>query len=371
MKEIREILNEIAALPAGEKAVLATVVDLKGSGYRLPGARMLIKENGDATGTVSGGCLEADVMERAKRVLETGRAEVFTYDTTTHEDSVFSLNMGCRGVLRILLEAVDGGSMLVRAVQISRERREAQAVATLISTDSTEVLNIGGRLFYSAFEQFDDDFLPNHIGASEKLSDAVKEFFSSALTHSVTSIRIGAETVEFAFERISPALQLYVLGAGADAAPLAEAAHGLGWEVNICDHRPAFLTAERFPTCDSLVSLNRDVAPEWHVDDLTAFVLMNHNYERDKAMLPGALRSKAFYVGALGPKKRTQQIVEELGNPFDEEQLSRLRSPAGLDIGADTPEAIAISIIAEIQSVLKHRSGGPLRDRQAPIYDRK
>ena len=107
------------------------------------------------------------------------------------------------------------------------------------------------------------------------------------------------------------------------------------------------------------------------MDGLTAFVLMNHNYDRDKAMLPGALNSDAFYIGALGPKRRTQQIMEELGNPFTEEQLSRLRSPAGLDIGGDTPEAIAVSIVAEIQSVLKHRSGGPLRDRQAPIYDRK
>src|SRR5688572_23116469 len=110
MKEIREILREVEALGDGEKAVLATVVDLKGSGYRLPGARMLIKANGDATGTVSGGCLEADILERAKRVLQAGKAEVFTYDTTADENSVFSLNMGCRGVLRILLEPVDDGS---------------------------------------------------------------------------------------------------------------------------------------------------------------------------------------------------------------------------------------------------------------------
>lgn len=371
MKEIREILKEVATLPAGEKAVLATVVDLKGSGYRLPGARMLIKANGDATGTVSGGCLEADVMERAKRVLETGRAEVFTYDTTSHEDSVFSLNMGCRGVMRILLEAVNGSTMLVRSLQISRERREAQTVATLISTDSTEDLNIGGRMFFSASEQFDSDFLPNRILSSQTLSNTLEEFFKNGELHGTESLNFDSESVEFVFERIDPPVQLNICGAGADAVPLAQAAHGLGWEVNVCDHRPAFLTAERFPNSDALISLDRDVEPDWDVDHLTAFVLMNHNYDRDRAMLPGALRSKAFYVGALGPKKRTQQILEELGNPFNDDEMSRLRSPAGLDIGGDTPEAIAISIIAEIQSVLKHRSGRPLRDRQAPIYDRK
>ena len=131
------------------------------------------------------------------------------------------------------------------------------------------------------------------------------------------------------------------------------------------------MTEARFPNCDALVSLDRDVAAEWDVDELTAFVLMNHNYDRDKAMLPGALRSSAFYVGALGPRKRTQQILSDLGDPFSDEELSRLRSPAGLDIGGDTPEAIAVSIVAEIQSVLKGRSGGPLRERNAPIYDRK
>src|SRR5215203_4481865 len=106
MKEIRDILLQIEGLADSELAVLATVVDLQGSGYRRPGARMLIKADGDSFGTVSGGCLEADVMERAKRVLQSGQAEVFVYDTTADEESVFSLNMGCRGVLRILLEPI-------------------------------------------------------------------------------------------------------------------------------------------------------------------------------------------------------------------------------------------------------------------------
>jgi len=359
MKEIREMLREIDAMPAGEKAVLATVVDLKGSGHGLPGARMLIKANGDATGTVSGGCLEADVMERAKRVLETGVAEVFTYDTTADENSVFSLNMGCRGVLRILMEAVDAASGPIAAIRSVYRDRVIFCGAVVIRSESDSIpvgrrVSIGGAA--------------SDLGSS---AEDLRTFADSQSNYETDTYEIDGSTVEVAFERISPPVQLYIFGAGADAVPLADAAHGLGWDVNVCDHRAAFLTEERFPKCDALVSLDRDVPPEWDVDELTAFVLMNHNYERDKAMLPGALASKAFYIGALGPKKRTQQIMAELGDPFTDDELSRLRAPAGLDIGGDTPEAIAISIVAEIQSVLKHRNGGPLRDRQAPIYDRK
>lgn len=362
MKEIREILKEVEKLPTGEKAVLATVVDLKGSGYRLPGARMLIKANGDAVGTVSGGCLEADVLERAKRVVETGIAEVFTYDTTADENSVFSLNMGCRGVLRILLEAIDETNEIITALRRSYENRERIECAVAIGVQGETHINIGQRFF--AEDVTNENALPGMI-------DDLGTFADSASNYQTIRYEIDDGFVEFAFELIRPPVQLYILGAGADAVPLADAGDALGWKVNVCDHRPAFLTEERFPKCDALVSLDRDAKPEWDVDDLTAFVLMNHNFDRDKAMLSGALNSKAFYVGALGPKKRTKQMLDELGNVFTGDQLLRLRSPAGLDIGGDTPESIAVSIAAEIQSVLKHRGGGPLRDRNAPIYDRK
>ena len=353
------MLREIDAMPAGERAVLATVVDLKGSGYRLPGARMLIKANGDATGTVSGGCLEADVMERAKRVLETGRAEVFTYDTTAEENSVFSLNMGCRGVMRILMEAVDASSETIAAIRSVYRDRVTICRAVVIRSDVVS-LPVGRRITSE-----------ETIYELPSLGDDLRTFSDSHSNYETDTYEVGDAMVEVAFERISPPVQLYIFGAGADAVPLADAARGLGWEVNVCDHRPAFLTEERFPKCDALVALDRDAIQEWDVDALTAFVLMNHNYDRDKAMLPGALRSKAFYVGALGPKRRTQQMMEELGNPFSEDDLSRFRAPAGLDIGGDTPDAIAVSIVAEIQSVLKHRAGGPLQDRRASIYDRK
>lgn len=358
MKEIKVILDRVSALGDGEQAVLATVVDLQGSGYRRPGARMLIKANGATFGTVSGGCLEADIMERAKRVLETGRSEVFVYDTTGDEDSVFSLNMGCRGVLRVLLEAVHKQSEIISALMRSRNDRVTIATAVVVAMQGEN--HAVGKRFIENEESLETTFpgLPSDL---EHFRNSGREF---------ETIPYYGEKgkIELAFETIKSPVRLLILGAGADAVPLADAAQSLGWQVKIYDHRPAFLNRERFAYADELVSLDRDAKPDLTVDDLTAIVAMNHNYERDKATLAAALRSNAFYVGALGPKKRTQQILDELDEEFD---LSRLRSPAGLDIGADTPEAIAVSITAEIQSVLKHRDGGPLRDRQAPIYDRK
>jgi len=371
MREIREILKEVSALADGEKAVMATVVDLKGSGYRLPGARMLIRANGDATGTVSGGCLEADVLERAKRVLETDEAEVFVYDTTADENSVFSLNMGCRGVLRILLEPVSDDSEIISLLHEVNENRKPLAAATLIDANGDADLMVGSRVVADEANVGEITDLHSLLKNIPQLRDDLLTFSGSPSSYETIRYETENGTAEFAFETLQPPVQLLIFGAGADAVPVAKAANDLGWNVRIYDHRPAFLTEERFAMADELVLLERDTNPEIAADDRTAIVSMNHNYDRDKEMLGVALRSNAFYIGALGPKKRTRQIMDELGNPFTEEQLSRLRTPAGLDIGGDTPEAVAISIIAEIQSVLKHRNGGPLRDRQASIYDRK
>ncbi len=301
MKEIKEILKHVSALADGEKAILATVVDVRGSGYRLPGARMLMLENGDTFGTVSGGCLEADVLERAKKILKSGQSEVFTYDTTGDEDSVFSMNMGCRGVVEILLEPIGKDSALIAKMRAAYQNREPS-----------------------------DEF------------------------------------------EIPIAVMLF--GAGADAVPFVRIASELGWQVTVHDHRPAFLTKERFPDAQDLVHQIVDEPPQIHADDRTAGVIMTHNYARDRFILPELLASDAFYVGALGPKRRTEQLLEEIattGRTFSEEKLARLFAPVGLDIGADTPESIALSIVGEIQSVLKNRKGTSLRYRVGSIYDRR
>ncbi len=301
MKEITEILRAADRLADNEKAILATVIDVRGSGYRLPGARMLILNNGETFGTVSGGCLEADVLERAKKVLASGAAEVFTYDTTDNENSVFSMNMGCRGVIRIRLEPLEKGSSLIAKMRAAYDDRKASG-----------------------------DF--------------------------------------------EPPIAILLFGAGADAVPLVRIAAELGWQVSVYDHRPLFLTNERFPYAQKLLLQNADESPVIDTDNRTAAVIMTHNYTRDRLVLPALVSSDLFYIGILGPKTRTGQLLDELaadGQPLNADQLARLYAPVGLDIGADTPEGIALSIIGEIQSVYKNRHGGHLRSREGSIYDHK
>lgn len=360
MKELQEILKKISEFAPGEKAILATVVDLEGSGYRRPGARMLIDENGKSIGTVSGGCLEADVLERAKRVLQTGEPAVITYDTTKDENSPFGLGMGCRGIVRILLETIQKESDFFKLISACLNARETCRIATLIETKNS-ALKIGARLFQNKLIFFLNDFS----------ADETIELQNPSENPGILDLSFGKVFIE----TINPPLNLLLFGAGYDALPLVKFAKELGWRLTLIDHRAAWANEERFPEADEIVISRAESLPESYFSNEAAIaVVMTHNYETDKRILPRLLKSNCRYVGALGPKKRTEKILNELaetGESFTPAQLEKLFAPVGLDIGADTPEAIALSIVAEIQSVLAGRAGGFLRLRQGGIYNRQ
>lgn len=375
MKELQEILQKISHLAPGEKAVLATVVDVIGSNYRRAGARMLIfSENIHTTiGTVSGGCLEADVLERAKKVLLTNSAEVFTYDTTVAaEDSVFSLNMGCRGIVRILLEPIaKGGSEFFESLQncLTRERKPC-VVATLIAGSKSFPLPIGTSFLVNSKSDFSDETNPV---IQKVLADAVEALGSGrAFSKIYTAERETEETAEFFVESLKPPINFLLFGAGCDALPLAAFAKNLGWRVCLIDHRPAWASRERFPEADEImVARAENLTKDLFADENSVAVLMTHNYEADREILFRLLDSRCRYIGALGPKKRTGNLLDELrkaGKTFDESALKNLYAPVGLDIGAETPEEIALAIIAEIRAVLSNREGGFLRARNAGIH---
>lgn len=371
-KEIQQIIEKLDSLAPGETAVLATVVDVRGSSYRLPGAKMLILENGETFGTVSGGCLEADVLERAKKVLRSGEASIFTYDTTNDENSVFSLNMGCRGVIRILLERVDKNNGLLRALKIASEFRCPLLTATVISTDIAPP--VGGRIFYDEQEQFDFDNFPADFEFRDQLlKDCELLYYADA--GSLLNVYASSQgSCEIFFEIAKPPLELLLFGAGNDAIPLAGFAKNLGWQVTLIDHRAAWATPQRFPAADRIVvSRPENFADALFRDRRSVAVVMSHNYDNDREILARLLKSECLYVGALGPKRRAENLLYELraaGRDFTGPELAKLHAPVGLDIGADTPEAIALSILAEIQAVLKNRAGGFLRERQGSIYGR-
>ena len=370
MKEIQEILKKIERFAPNEKAILATVIDVVGSGYRRPGARMLIDENGYSIGTVSGGCLEADVLERAKKVLQTGEPTVIKYDTTADENSVFGLNMGCRGIVRILLESFETKSVLAKILRNSFDNRAASFAATLISANDDAP--IGGRFFLDAQGNYDFQNLPETLENSAELKNSALEFLARNVSAETRELKIGENIYEIFYENIVPPLNLMIFGAGYDALPLIDFAKEIGWRVTAIDHRAAFANEERLTKADEIiVSSSEDLSDDLFNDENSAAVIMTHNYERDRNILRRLLRSKCVYVGALGPKPRTERLLEEIGENFSDEELSKLYAPVGLDIGADTPESIALAVTAEIQTVVKNRRGGFLRDRQGTIYDKK
>jgi len=370
MKELQEIIAKLRELPASERVVLATVVDVRGSSYRLPGARMLIDENGNSLGTISGGCLEADVLERAQKVLQTGIPQVVTYDTRDNENSLFGLQMGCNGVIRVLLEIGRDNRLLEFVKNCFAERRNG-SIATLIATPENFELALGTRYFFGNKNLTENDSPESEF--SDELKSAAREVLESKRSRCEIFQTPNGE-VEFFVEFITPPVLLFVFGAGFDARPVADFAKDLGWRVSVIDHRPAFATGERFPNADEVLVLpSEKLQGNLTFDENSVAVVMTHNYNRDREILKFLLESKVSYVGALGPKRRTEKLLEELkveGVNFSAEQLEKLFAPVGLDIGANTPEAIGLSIIAEIQSVLHHREGGFLRRRVNSIYER-
>jgi len=370
MKEFQEIISRLKEIESGSPVILATVVDVRGSSYRLPGARMLIDENGNSLGTISGGCLEADVLERARKVLQTGAAQVIAYDTRENENSLFGLQMGCNGVIRVLLE-IGRDNRLLKFVESCFVERRSGTIATLIAAPENFALPLGTHYFFG-----DGDFAKNDSFES-KFSDELKSAAGEVLESKRSRCEIFQTPngeVEFFIEFIAPPVSLFVFGAGFDARPVADFARALGWRVFIVDHRSAFATSERFPKVNNVLVLpSEDLQRSLTLDENSVAVVMTHNYNRDREILRVLLESKACYVGALGPKRRTEKLLEELkaeGVNFSAEQAEKLFAPVGLDIGATTPEAIALSIIAEIQSVLNYREGGFLRRRQGSIYER-
>ena len=376
-KELRSIVEHFDEITgAGQLAVLATVIDVRGSSYRLPGARMLIDSEGNTHGTVSGGCLEADLLERAQRVRDTGAAEVFVYDTSINDDSVFGLNMGCRGVVRILLEPAE--LKLFEFLNHRLKSRHSGVVATLVRADhengrengkengkeTGKDLRVGARLMI-------DERGSVANGLNSEVQTVLATDCFAALENKTSRLE-AYEFGEVFLEYIAPLVPLVVFGAGHDAVPLIWFAKELGWHVTLVDHRPAAAAREEFSIADEIIIARpQSAASRLSIDDETVAVLMTHNYSLDLELLEFLLRSPARYLGMLGPRSRADRLLQDLSSvgiePADQE-LERVYAPIGIDIGAETPEEIALSIIAEIRAVLAGRPGGMLRERKGSIH---
>ena len=308
MKELERILDLwSAAQSAGEPVVLATVVKTRGSSYRLPGARLLLTKSGQRAGSVSGGCLEDDLVKKAWWLTENGPI-IRRYDTTADgEISEGGFGLGCNGIIYVRLERVAPGQP--SALDTIREVRSHRRPVTI-----------------------------EHV-----LDDQ-----------------------EVWLETINPAPRLLVFGAGDDAVPLTEFARNLGWEVWVLDGRAHYARRQKFPNANEvIVRSSPGLAP---IDPWTVAVLMSHSYAQDLEVLRELSSHPLPYLGVLGPAKRTAQLLIDAG--LDAARPTSLHAPMGLDIGADGPEQVALAVIAEIQAVLNHRGGGALNNRAGSIHAR-
>ena len=362
MKELQEIIKVWKQLPPQQTAVLATLVKVEGSAYRRPGARMLITSEGQQVGTISGGCLESDVVARSQQVIETGIPTIVKYDTTSEEDLIWGLGLGCQGVAYILIEPLFNTSVL-RLIDKCISNRQAGAVATVFEVEGADISK-GDRILL-----YPDGSIVSTI-ANIELNSKIRRDLQSVLQIRKSTTRVyklTAGTVEVFLEAIEPPVSLVIFGAGFDALPVAHFAKALGWYVTVIDPLARPQTKERFSQCDRVILSSAEAAVSQIEFSEQIAVAMSHNYLYDLEFLQLLCSISLKYLGILGPKKRTNRLLQDLKyEGFVSTQ--ELYSPVGLDIGANNPEEIALSIIAEIQAVIQNRQGGFLKDRDAPIH---
>ena len=373
LEHILPLWNELES--SGADYVLATVVAVEGSSYRRPGARMLLAQDGRRAGTVSGGCLEAEVAKRAWWLTSEG--PVVERYSTLEDDGDLPYGSGCGGVVYILLERRQTASPLLRALKSAFDARTPLAIAAIL-----EGPLIGMRAFAlpSAGTALDFGDVDKNGSAQPRLQelaeDAIRLHRSIERKISVdeTPLRAWAD-----YRAARPGL--WIFGAGDDAKPLLRLARELGWFVAVADGRSHLATRSRFPAADLVRVLSdsdgtgKETLPLLSTD---AAVLMTHSFEQDSQILASLLNDAGefpfAYVGVLGPQRRTREALVEaarrrhltLSSDHIDGWLAQLHAPTGIDLGADTPASIALSILAEIQQTINAATALPLRQVRAP-----
>src|SRR6266545_195062 len=334
MSEISDVLGAIESLHArGERMALATIVAVRGSTYRRPGARLLVPEQGELIGNISGGCLENDVADVARIVMHEGMARVVAFDLTADDGAVWGWGLGCNGAIELFVEPAEKAAEVAGALRMALEEERPISMVTVLDS-SVPGVDQGNRL------------LVRPDGSAEvSLGDPALDAAATAsaldlLSRDRSEIRTlpGSSGEAKAFiEVLEPPLRLLVCGAGHDAAPLVRAADGLGWRPIVVDDRSEFLNRDRFPEAAGFVELERpeDVAKIAPIDERTFVVVMTHNFLRDKDYVRSLLGSPARLIAMLGP------------------------------------EEIAAAIVTEIVAVKRGREGGFLKHRLGPIHDRE
>lgn len=342
--------------------VLATIIETFGSTYQKAGARMLITKTGELTGLLGGGCFERDLVEQALPVFETGTAKTVFYDMRSADDVIWGLGLGCNGAVRVLLQllkAEDDFSPL-NSIAVAAEANLTGVLVTIYESG------------HSGFPSGHSHFLPvSTTGNRQLLSSSSTPFpFATSALQTVLQQKprieahvISGQVIKAFYDPLQPPLRLLVIGAGTDAMPLVQCAKVLGWRVTVVDHRPGHILKARFPQAFRLLNLMpEEISDNLELDQYNALILMTHNIEYDQRYLKALVGCHIPFIGLLGPAHRKDRLLQSLGS--DASRItSRVFGPVGLDIGAETPEEIALSIMAGIHADLNGRRGQQLSPR--------
>lgn len=367
MTEIKKIVELFDSLDLSKTgAALATVVKVYGSAYRRPGARMLITGDGNFIGTISGGCLEGDALSKAKQCIKEQVPVLITYDTRDDSSAKVGANLGCNGLIDVLIEPINKQSNSISVLKDYLETNIQKTVALVYQDSSAELL--GSRYELSlGNEKTDSDVLS--VTIREGLEKAHSSGHSFSETH-----QFDEREISVFYETIKSQIQLIIFGSGLDSYPIISLAKQLGWNVVITSDSYSITEPARFKDADDIKYIDRkEILENLKIDDRTYCILISHNYKYDFNVFKSIINTETPYIGILGPSKRAEKILDDLKKlniKLTEKQLAKIHNPIGLEIGGDTPEEIALSIISEIQSVIYEKPGGHLRDKKGPIHDR-
>lgn len=375
MRELDAISLKYEFLKEQEvECILATVVHVEGSSYRRAGARMLIDEFGNITGAISGGCLEGDALRKALHALHQQKNKLVSYDTSDEDDAVIGAQLGCNGIIQVLFEPIDYKDVLNPCELLKKVINQKNPLAIVVQFNLNKSKDQPGTKLI-IFENSEvngsnpEEGIFNNILEQARLTlKNNKPYFAEYL--------IGGETQHIFIQNYQPPVKLIIVGAGNDAQILAQQADLLGWDVVVTDGRPTHANKERFiSSCRIFVSKPEQTLENIEIDNRSCFVLMSHNYNYDLAVLKLLLKEKVMpYIGILGPLKKYKRMLNELekeGFHFEQEYLKKIYAPIGLEIGAETPAEIGLSILAEIQSVLTGSNARSLREKSNPIHEEK
>jgi xanthine/CO dehydrogenase XdhC/CoxF family maturation factor len=333
-----------------EPLVLASVFETEGSTYSKAGARMIINSQGDFQGMLSGGCLEGDLAERARAVLDSGKAQTVSYDLGVNGEELWGLGVGCDGLMRIFLQPLlaEHDYAPFEAIARAYEGDQLEIAVTVLESEDIEP---GATLVTSGDSA-------ESFGLKDAEATVLQDEARTALagrTSLTKSVQIGKATATVLLAMVTPRVRLLLLGAGLDAEPVTRLAGELGWRVSVVDHRPAYIDNGHFDEAEEVICCAvEDMSGYVELSGFDAAIVMSHHLASDRQYLAQLSKSDISYVGLLGPKERRRRLLAELGDAAAALD-GRLHGPAGLDIGAVGPAAIALSIISEIYSVLSVR----------------